>query len=78
MIVKILGTGCKKCLTLEEKVREVIKTNGLEAEVTKVQELNEIMKYGVMMTPGLVVNEKVKCVGAIPKEEEILKLLTED
>lgn len=78
MIVKILGTGCKKCLTLEEKVREVIKTNELEAEVTKVQELNEIMKYGVMMTPGLVVNEKVKCVGAIPKEEEILKLLTED
>lgn len=77
MIVKVLGTGCKKCATLEERVKEVIKANQIEAEIIKVQELEDIMKYGIMMTPGLVVNEKVVSYGVIPKDEEILQWLQE-
>ena len=77
MNVKVLGSGCAKCKKLEEKVREVIKANNLNAEVEKVTELDEIMKYPIMMTPGLVVNEKVVSAGKIPKDEEILNWLSE-
>lgn len=75
MIVKILGTGCKKCLNLEEKVRLLIAENNIEAEVEKVTDINKMMDYGIMMTPGLVINEKVKSVGIIPKDEEIINWL---
>lgn len=72
MVVKILGTGCKRCKNLEEKVREVITKNSIDAEVVKVQEIEDIMKYGIMMTPGLVVDEKVVSYGSIPGDDEIL------
>jgi len=75
--VKILGTGCKKCMALESKVREVIASNNINATVEKVTEINDIMEYGIMMTPGLVVNEKVKSYGIIPKDEQILQWLNE-
>ena len=78
MVVKILGTGCKKCTTLEERVKEVIKNNEIDSEVIKIQEPEEIMKYGIMMTPGLVINEKVVSYGEIPKNEDILKWLSEN
>lgn len=78
MLVKILGTGCKKCNTLEEKVKEVAAKNNIDATFEKVSEIEEIMKFGIMMTPGLVVNEKVKSYGIIPKEDEILKWLQEN
>jgi len=77
MIIKILGTGCKKCLTLEAKVRELVQQNNIDAKVEKVTDLNAIMSYGIMMTPALVVNEKVKSFGIIPKEEQILTWLNE-
>jgi len=77
MIIKILGMGCAKCNKLEEKVKEVAKVNGIEAEFIKVNDMQEIMKYGIMMTPGLVINEKVKSYGVIPKEEQILQWLKE-
>ena len=77
MNVKILGTGCKKCNTLEEKVKEVANKNNIEATFEKVSEIEDIMKYGIMMTPGLVINENVKSYGVIPKEEEILTWLKE-
>ena len=73
--VKILGTGCKKCLTLEQKVKDVIALNNIDAAVEKVTELNDIMNYGIMMTPGLVVNEKVVSSGTIPNDEQILNWL---
>ena len=76
--VKVLGTGCKKCKTLEEKVRDIVAQNKIDAEVTKVTEIEEIMKYGIMMTPGLVVNEKVQSYGIIPKDELILQWLKEN
>ncbi len=75
--VKVLGTGCKKCITLEQKVREVINKNKIEATVEKVSEIEDIMKYRIMMTPGLVINEKIKSTGIIPKDEQILSWLNE-
>lgn len=75
MIVKILGTGCKKCQNLEAKVREVVQQNNIKAEVEKVTDLNAIMSYGIMMTPGLVVDEKVKSFGIIPKDDQLLSWL---
>jgi small redox-active disulfide protein 2 len=77
MTVKILGTGCPKCKTLEAKVREVASQNGIGCELEKVTELTQIMSYGVMMTPGLVINEQVKSVGAIPGDAQILQWLRE-
>lgn len=78
MIVKILGTGCARCKNLEATVKEVAAQNNITAEFQKVTEIQEIMKYGIMMTPGLVINEKVICSGIIPKEEQILQWLKEN
>lgn len=75
MVVKILGTGCKKCQTLEAKVRDVVQQNNINAEVEKVTDLSAIMSYGIMMTPGLVIDEKVKSYGTIPKDDQILSWL---
>jgi len=77
MEIKVLGTGCAKCLTLEKKVREVVEKNSIDAVVEKITDLKEIMAYGVLMTPGLVINKKVVSFGSIPKEEQILKWLNE-
>jgi small redox-active disulfide protein 2 len=76
--IKVLGTGCKKCLTLEAKVREIVQKNSIDAEVEKVTDLNAIMNYGIMMTPGLVIDEKVKSYGIIPKDDQILNWLKEN
>lgn len=75
MVVKILGPGCSKCRALEAKVRDVVMKNNIQAEVKKVEDINEMMSYGIMMTPGLVVDEKVVSFGIVPKEEQILKWL---
>lgn len=76
--VKILGTGCKKCLNLEAKVRDIVSQNGIDAAVEKVTDINEMMGYGIMMTPGLVINEQVKSFGIIPKDDQILNWLKEN
>ena len=77
MTVKILGTGCAKCKRLEEKVRTVIIVNSINGEVEKVTDLDEIMKFNIMRTPGLVINDKLVSSGVIPKDEDILKWLKE-
>jgi small redox-active disulfide protein 2 len=77
MIVKILGTGCKKCQTLEAKVRDLVAVNNIDAEVEKVTDIQEMMKYGIMMTPGLIINEKVKSFGIIHKDDQIISWLKE-
>jgi len=71
-VIKILGTGCKKCQTLETKVRDLVKANGIDAVVEKVTDINKMMDYGIMMTPALVINEEVKSTGVIPKDDQIL------
>ena len=75
MNIKILGTGCSKCKTLEKLTREVLEQNGIEATITKVEDIVEIMKYGIMSTPALVVNEKVEIKGRVPSIDEIKKIL---
>ncbi len=69
--VKILGSGCANCKKLEATTRKVISSLGLEAEIVKVTEYEEIMKYPILSTPGLVVNEKLVSAGRIPSEAEI-------
>ena len=76
MEIKILGTGCSKCKTLEEITRKVVKDNGIDAKVTKVEDIVEIMKYNIMTTPALVIDGKVVVKGRIPSEKEIKQLLT--
>jgi small redox-active disulfide protein 2 len=76
MEIKIFGTGCSKCKTLEEVTRKVVKDNGIDANITKVEDIVEIMKYNIMNTPALVVNEKVVSKGRIPSIEEIKQFLT--
>ena len=75
MEIKILGVGCAKCTTLEKMVKEAVKETGINAEVKKVTDIGEIMEYGVMMTPGLVINDEVKCTGRIPSKEDIKNML---
>jgi len=76
--VKVLGTGCKKCQTLENKVRDLVASNKIEATVEKVTDIQEMVNYGIMMTPGLIINEKVKSFGIIPKDDQIITWLKEN
>ncbi|MCX6220942.1 MAG: thioredoxin family protein [Bacteroidia bacterium] len=76
MEIKILGPGCPKCKTLEKITREVVEQNGIDATITKVDDIMEIMKYGVMTTPALVVNGKVEIKGRVPSSDEIKQVLT--
>jgi len=75
--VKVLGTGCKKCQNLESKVRELVTLNNIDATVEKVTDIQEMVKYGIMMTPGLIINEKVKSFGIIPKDDQLISWLKE-
>ncbi len=75
MIIKILGSGCKKCVTLKENTEVALKETGMEAEIIKVMDFKDIMTYGVMTTPALVINEKVVSFGKVLKPKEIIKIL---
>jgi small redox-active disulfide protein 2 len=69
--IKVLGSGCANCKRLEATTRKVIETLALEAEIEKVTDYAEIMKYPILSTPGLVINEKLVSAGRIPSEKEI-------
>ncbi len=73
--IKILGGGCPKCDKTESNLREALEELGLEAEVIKVKELSEIMKYNVMLTPALVIGDEVKTMGTVPTAREISTIL---
>jgi small redox-active disulfide protein 2 len=75
MNIKVLGTGCSKCKTLEKLTREVVGENNIAADITKVEDIVLIMGYGVMATPALVINEKVAISGRVPSKDEIKKLI---
>ncbi|ETA79935.1 thioredoxin family protein [Youngiibacter fragilis] len=77
MILKILGTGCANCRKLEANVREAVKEMGLDAEVKKVENIKDIMSYGVMGTPALVKDEKVLFAGRVPNVDAIKKYIAE-
>jgi small redox-active disulfide protein 2 len=72
MEVKILGTGCPKCKRLEELARRAADELGVEATFSKVQDMDDILAYDVMSTPGLVIDEEVKASGRLPRQEEIV------
>ena len=71
MKIEILGTGCAKCHKLEELVRETAEAEGIHADISKVEDIKKIMGYGVMTTPALVVDGKVKVTGKIPTADQI-------
>ena len=76
MKVQILGTGCPKCKALTENTATAIQGLGLDAEIVKVTDINEIMTYGVMMTPALAVDGEVKSVGKVLTPEQIASYLS--
>ena len=75
MKIEILGTGCPKCKQTEKNVRKAVDDLGVEAEIVKVEDLQEIVNRGVMMTPAVFIDDEVKVVGRIPSPEDIKKLL---
>jgi small redox-active disulfide protein 2 len=75
MVIKILGTGCPKCKKLEENAREALSQSGVNGTIEKVTGLNDILKYNVVMTPALVVDEQVKSSGKVLSPEQIKKLI---
>ena len=76
MKVEILGTGCPKCKKLYQLVEETMKELGVQAEISKVDKIEEIMKYKVMLTPAIAVDGMVKTVGRIPSKAEITTWIT--
>ncbi|MFW5793581.1 MAG: thioredoxin family protein [Bacteroidota bacterium] len=76
MEIKILGTSCPKCKTLEKLTRETVEKEGIDATITKEEDIMKIMEYGVMHTPGLVIDGKVVFSGRVPSAKELNDLLT--
>ncbi len=77
MEIKILGTGCAKCHKLYAEAEKAVAQAGVPAELSKVEQITEIMTYGIAMTPGLVIEGKVKSAGKIPKVEQIVTWIKE-
>ena len=75
MVIKVLGTGCKKCKKLEDQVRKALNELNLQAELIKEENMEEISRYNVMKTPALVIDEKVEISGRIPSVKELKKLI---
>lgn len=75
--VKVLGAGCAKCKALHQRLQELRSEHGIAFDLIKVTDLQEIMSYGIMATPGLVVNGVVKSVGAVPKDAQLVQWLKE-
>ncbi len=77
MEIKILGTGCPKCRKVYENAKKAVEELGVDSEVEKVEDIDKIISFGVMMTPAVVINGVVKASGRIPNTEEIKKWVLE-
>jgi small redox-active disulfide protein 2 len=77
LTIKVLGSGCANCKRLEATVRQTVSALSVQADIVKVTEYPDIMKYRVMSTPGLVINEKVVCSGRVPSEAEVTSFITD-
>lgn len=75
--IKVLGPGCANCIKLENRVKEVVAENNLPANVEKVTDREKFIDYGIMITPGLVVNGKVMAMGKIPAKHTLTHWLKE-
>ncbi|MBF0495572.1 MAG: TM0996/MTH895 family glutaredoxin-like protein [Deltaproteobacteria bacterium] len=71
MEIKVLGPGCKKCHETESIVKEAVAAAGIDAKIEKVSDIMEIAKYGVFMTPAVIVDREVKISGKVPKKEDV-------
>lgn len=78
MKIEVLGTGCSKCVTVYENAQKAIQEKGIAADIVKVTTINEIMKYGVMLTPAFVINGKVKIAGRVPTVDEIQQWIEDE
>jgi small redox-active disulfide protein 2 len=78
MEIKILGPGCQKCKTLEKVTREVITEMGIKAEISKEEDIMKIMSYGIMNTPGFVINGKVIFSGRVPSPKELKEIVVKN
>lgn len=78
MEIKILGTGCPKCKTLEKVTREAVAESGIDATIDKVEDILKIMEYRVMHTPGLVINGKVVLSGQVPTINQVKEILVKN
>jgi small redox-active disulfide protein 2 len=77
MRIKVLGTGCPKCKKLYEEAKKAVVDSGVACSLEKVEQIDEILNFGVMMTPALVIDEEIKASGRIPKAAEILLWIKE-
>ena len=75
--VKVLGAGCTKCKVLHQRLLELKTENNLDLDLVKVTDIKEIISYGIMATPGLIINGAVKSVGTVPKDSQLLQWLKE-
>jgi small redox-active disulfide protein 2 len=75
MEIKVLGPGCPKCKNLEAMTREIVAENNIQATVEKVDDILKIMEYGIMRTPGLVIDGKVMFSGRVPSKEELKSII---
>ena len=75
MEIKVLGSGCAKCKTTYEMIDKIVKENQLDATLSKVEDIVELLNYGIMTTPAIVVDGEVKLKGHVPTESEIKKML---
>ena len=75
MEIKVLGSGCAKCKTTFEMIEKIVKENQLDATLSKVEDIVELLNYGIMTTPAIVVDGEVKLKGHVPTESEIKKIL---
>ncbi len=76
MNIKVLGPGCARCHQLEKTTREVVKELGIDASVEEVKDINKIMEYPILTTPGLVIDEELVCAGRVPTKAEVTQLIT--
>jgi len=75
MNIKILGPGCARCHQLEKTTREVVKELGIDASVEEVKDINKIVEYAILTTPGLVIDEELVCAGRVPTKAELTQLI---
>ncbi len=71
LVIKVLGTGCTKCQKTADMIKDFVKDNSIDATIEKIEDIMEIMKYDVMSTPAVVVNEEVKISGRVPSKSQL-------
>jgi len=76
MKIKVLGPGCARCQQLEKTVNEVVRELGIDAEIEDVKDMNKIMEYPILTTPGLVIDEMLVCSGRVPSKAEVTTFIT--